>query len=235
MKGLVDQLEFAVAEKPNWPQDLRQLVQQILVAIQPIVSEPMILTQSSNLGLLSQLFGLNLEAELLRGKTKDALSSLKLALLGERTELGPKGEEALHRLELFQICRVRLAEQNQTFVPLPLPFLEEGFLLVEEHNPDDSQQDQDGESTRLSMHLRLSSLGNLRIDMLSEPSGMLLRVACEDQQRANFLQSLSDQLQEQLQGLNIRGISFTTGAESPASELLKKLLPTTHGVLDARV
>lgn len=235
MKALADHLELAVAEKPIWPQDLRQLVQQVLVAIQPLVSEPEILTQSGNLGLLSQLFGLNLEAELLRGKTKDALNNLKSALLGERTQLGPKGEEALHRLELFQICRVRLAEQNQTFVPLPLPFLEEGFLLVEEHSPDNHQETKDGERTRLSLHLKLSSLGNLRIDMLSESSGMLLRVACEDQQRMDFLQSLNDQLQKRLEGLNIRGISFTTGAETPASELLKKLLPTAHGVLDARV
>ncbi len=235
MMGLFEQLELAVAEQPIWPQDLRQIVQQVLGAMQPLLSEPEILIKSENLGIFSQLFGLNLEAELLRGKTRDALSSLKLALLGERTELGPKGEEAIHRIELFQICRVRLAEQNLTFVPLPLPFLEEGFLLVEEHNPKDQQEETEGKSTQLSLHLRLSYLGNLRIDMLSEPSGMSLRFACEDQQRVNFLQSLNDQLQERLQDLNIRGTSFTTGAETPANVLLKKLLPAAHRVLDDRV
>jgi hypothetical protein len=233
LKDLVDQLKIAVATKSVWPQELQQQVQQMLGTMQPLIAEPEILVQGGKLGLLSQLFGLNLEAELLRGRTKDALSSLKLALLGERAELGSKGEEALHRLELFQICRVRLGEQGLTFVPLPLPFLEEGFMLVEE-NDEQNQQQKEDESTRLSLHLKLSALGNLQIDMLTEPSGILLRVACEDQQRVNFLQSQSDQLQERLQELKIRGVSFTTGVESPAHELLKRILPNSHGMLDAR-
>jgi len=235
LKDLVEQLGVATAAKPNWPVGLHQLVQQIMGTVQPLVADPEILTQGENLGLLSQLFGLNLEASLLRERTKDALNSLKLALLGDRTELGLKGEEALHRLELFQICRARLAEQNVNFIPLPLPFLEEGYLLVDEQGNQNQKQKNKDISVHLSLHLRLSSLGNLRVDMLSEPSGLLLRVACEDQQRLNFLQSLGEQLDERLQDLNIRGVSFTTGVESPARELLKKILPSAQGILDARV
>ncbi len=234
LKGLATQLDTAVAAKPDWPQNLRHLVQQILGVLQPLVAEPEILARKGNLGVLSQLLGLNLEAELLRGRTRDALSSLKLALLGESSELGVKGEEALHRIELFQLCRVRLAEQGLTFVPLPLSFLEEGFLIAED-DAKQAQQQKKAKGMRVSVFLRLSSLGNLRIDLLSEDSSCLLRVACEDKQRADFLQSMGEQLQERLQELSISSINFTVGVEAPARELLKKILPDKHGMLDARV
>ncbi len=234
MKELTVQLQVAFTERTDWPQDLQERIQQILNRLQPLIAEPEILKQEGKLGILSQLLGLKLEAELLRGRTQDALSSLKLALLSEPGELGPKGEEALHRLELFQICRVRLAEQGITFVPLPLPFLEEGFLFIDEDGHQ-GQKDKSSGSTQLSVHLRLSSLGNLRIDVLSDSAGMLLRLACEDHQRLDFLKSISNLLQERLQQFDIRSINFTIGAESPAQILLKKILPNAHGMLDARV
>lgn len=232
---LVGQLQIAVQSKPDWPQNLHQLVEQILTVMRPMTAEPEILAHGQKLGILSQLFGLNLEAELLRGRSRDALNSLKMALLGNREQLGQKGEEALHRLELFQVCRSCLSEQNLTFVPLPLPFLEEGFLFYEEGRQRDDEQEKESETAQMSVYLRLSALGNLRIDMLSEPAGMLMRVACEDQQRAAYLQSLSERLKERLQELPIRGISFTGGAESPARALLDKMIPRSRGMLDARV
>lgn len=235
LKSLVVQLQIAVGEKLVWPQELQQVVQQVLDTVGPLVTTPEILVQGGKLGLLAQLFGLNLEAELLRGRTREALSSLKLALLGEQKKLGPKGEEALHRIELFQVCRARLAEQNLLFVPLPLSFLEEGFLLVEGDGQQDDLQKSKNGTTQMSLHLRMSALGNLRIDMLSEPSGLLLRVACEDRHRAEFLQSLSGQLKERLKDLPIRGISFTIGAKLPVRELLEKIVPHAQGILDARV
>lgn len=81
----------------------------------------------------------------------------------------------------------------------------------------------------------MSALGNLRIDMLAESSGLLLRIFCEDRPRMAFLQSLAEQLQGRLQDLPIRGMTFTTGVESPTRELLKKLVPGSRGMLDARI
>jgi hypothetical protein len=235
LKSIITSLQESAAARPHWSADLRFQVEKVLEIMLPLQSRPEILTQPEQLGLLSQLFGLNLEAELLRGKTRAALSSLKLALLGEPENKGFKGGEALHRLELFQLCQVRLAEQNQTFVPLPLAFLEEGFLLAEEDAHSDPESEAQGWTTRMSLYLRMSALGNLRIDMLIEPSGILLRVACEDQARVDFLRAMGDQLSEQLQKASVQAISFTLGAESPARELLKKILPSAKGMLDARV
>lgn len=235
LQELGEQLEVAAKSGTSWPQELEQSVRQVLETLRPLMTPPDILEHGAQLGLLGQLFGLNLEAELLRGRTREALSGLKLALLGDREPLGNKGEEALHRLELFQVCRARLADQNQLFVPLPLAFLDEGFLLVEADRRDGGQRKPGDDVTRMSLHLRLSALGNLRIDMLAEPSGMLLRVACEDQVRAAYLQAQSERLQTRLQGLPVRGISFTAGAISPARELLQRIVPEARGMLDARV
>ncbi|MCF6180115.1 MAG: hypothetical protein L3J63_12120, partial [Geopsychrobacter sp.] len=235
VKDFVDKLVLATVDQENWSPELRQIVEQILGTMRPLAAQPQVLTQVGQLGVLSQLFGLNLEAELLRGRERDVLNSLKLALLGKRGKLGSKGEEAVHRIELFQICRVKLAEQNVVFVPLPLPFLEEGFLLVDRDGESEQGQRQENEEVRMTLHLKLSVLGNLRIDMLTDSTGILLRVTCEDKQRADFLQGMSTQLREHLQTLPLRGVSFTSGVESPARELLKKILPLSQHMLDARV
>ncbi len=234
LQVLIEQLKIADNSRPNWPVDLQQAVSRVLLTTQPLMEEPQLFARGEKLGILSQLLGLNLEAELLRGRTREALSSLKLALLGERQQLGSEGEDALHRLELFQVCRSRFAESNQLFFPLPFPFLEEGFLLVDD---DGQAEDPDRQNSkrRFSLYLRLSALGNVRVDMLQEASGLLLRIACEDQERASFLESLGDQLRERLQGGRIKGVNFTLGARAPARELIEKLVPRTKGMLDARV
>ncbi len=235
LQKMVQELQTAVDSKPAWPQDLQQVVQHVLAVMRPLMAGPENQIQPEKLGLLGQLFGLNLEAELVRGRTRDALHSLKLALLDGREQLGSRGEEALHRIELFQVCRVRLAEQNLFFVPLPFPILEEGFLLVQDEGQQQGQPKEKSDKSRMSVHLRLSALGSLRIDVLTESSGVLLRVACEDSQRADFLKSLSDELQERLHEVPVRGITFTIGVDSPATALIEKIIPATRGMFDARV
>ena len=91
---MVNQLEQLVAQRPSLP-------------------------QGGQLGLLSQLFGFHLESELLQGKKRDALNSLKLSLLNLQKDLGEEVKEPLRRIELFQLCKAKLAEEQVTFLPLP--------------------------------------------------------------------------------------------------------------------
>jgi len=212
-----------------------QLIDQLLAGMRPLLAEPDPAQLAGKLGLLSQLLGLNLEAEVLRGRTREALSSLKLALLDHAQDLNPKEQEALHRLELFQVCRARLADQGQLFLPLPLAFLEEGFLLVQQDDDAEQKTAADKESVHMALYLRLSALGNVKIDILAEPGGLRLRVIGEDQEKVDFLESLSERLRSQLQQVPLRSLSFATGVETPTRELLKKLVPDSQRFFEARI
>lgn len=235
MQELALQLERAGSERSTWPAMSQQLSDQLLASLRPLLAEPDVAQLAGRLGILSQLLGLNLEAELLRGRTREALSSLKLALLDHVQDLAPQEQEALHRLELFQVCRARLADQGQLFLPLPLAYIEEGFLLVEQNDTADHKADTADESVHMALYLRLSALGNVKIDILAEPGGLRLRVIGEDPQRVNFLESLSERLRGQLQQLPLRSLSFATGVETPTRELLKKLVPDSQRFFEARI
>jgi len=186
------------------------------------------------LGILSQLFGLHLEAELLNDKKREVLENLKLCLL-ELKKDGDDVHEPLRRLELFQLCKAKLSADQVQFVPLPLSGLEDGYLLAERE--DAEARSAEGESPlKISLSLRLSSLGNVRVDMLYEPkNGLHLRLAGEDLKKMNYLKSCEGELVESLQAIKLQGVSFSSDAGLPAKELQERILAESFAVLDTRV
>ncbi len=209
-EAIVQQLEQLVAQRPSVP-------------------------QGRYLGLLSQLFGFHLEAELRQGKQKTALASLKAALLGLQKERGAEVEEPLHRLELFQLCKVKLGEDQVQFLPLPFNELEEGYLLAERQSGENSDNGEDQSPLQISLSLRLSALGNIRIDMLYEKGGLHLQLAGEDREKMSYMQNCTDELKESLQAIELQGVSFSADAKLPARQLQERLLPDLINMLDARV
>lgn len=233
LEGLIDKLQ-------QFPQGA-QTAQPLLPGLELMTSQLTQLTQQGvqrpeggQLGFLSQLFGFNLETELLKGKKKEALASLKLSLLTMQKELGPQADEPLRRLEMFQLCKARLAEEQVQFLPLPFNELEEGYLFVEKQSQSDDKEG-DEAATQLSLSLRLSALGNMRVDMLYDKQGLRLRVACEDNEKMGYLQEHSAALEEAIETVPLRGVSFSADAKVPARQLLERLLPEALGMLDARI
>ncbi len=213
------------------PPGLEILVHQLeqLVTRQP--DSP----QGRQFGLLSQLLGLYLEPELLQRGKKAALSSLKLDLLKLQKDLGAKLDEPLHRLELFQLCKVKLAEEQVQFLPLPFNQLEEGYLLAEKRSGNSPDPGGGDSPLQMSLSLRLSALGNLRIDMLYEKGNLHLRLASEDRGKKDYLQGCADELRESVQAVELQGISFSADAQLPARQLQQRLLPDLSNMLDARI
>ena len=208
-EAIVSQLEQLVAQRPTVP-------------------------QGGQLGVLSQLFGFHLETELLQGKKKAALASLKLSLLGLQKDLGDDVAEPLRRLELFQLCKAKLAEEQVQFLPLPFNELEEGYLLSERQSRADDNDSSEA-PLQMSLSLRLSALGNIRIDMLYEKEGLHLRLACEDREKMSYLQNCAVELDESLKAVALQGVSFSADAQLPARQLQERLLPDSHNMLDARI
>jgi hypothetical protein len=179
--------------------------------------------------------GLDLEAMLARREGKGD-GTLKAALLEVMARGGGEGREhasqLVQTLELFQLAQVRLDQQGALLLPLPLPFLEQGFLVAEGGGEGAEGQ---ADPQRLALHLALQGLGNLRVDFYQSEEGLLLRFACEGREQADFLAGFQEELRSALEQLPLTGLSFTTGVESPDKALIRRLLPEGQSVLDTRV
>ncbi len=231
LEGLLQKLQAVAGGKvsPTLP-GLEHLATQVA----QLLSQGPLSPDGKTLGLLSQLFGFHLEAELLKGKQKEALASLKLGLLQLQEELGEEVKEPLQRLELLQLCKAKLAEEQVQFLPLPFNELEDGYLLLERPAEEAETFDPDA-PLQLSLALRLSALGNMRIDMLYEKQGLHLRVACEDQARMAYLESCADELTEAIVSLPVQGVNFAADANLPAQRLLERLLPEARSTFNAKI
>lgn len=173
------------------------------------------------------------EGPALAGKFAAALE--KEALGGLRQALEKSGE-ALQQLELWQMCRARLAEIGVDFLPLPLAFLEQGYLVARRQGgePDRGGEGEQG-SHSLTLFLELEGLGPLQIDCLYQGGGLYLRFFCRDRQVAGFLAGGRDELARALGEETLRGAAFAAGAEEPAQALIRRLIPPMTSIVNARV
>ncbi len=217
--------------------EARTLVETLLQGLDPQGGK---FFEGTPLKELARHLGLGLERALAAGDSQGATSGLKGALLALLPSLADGSPEALEgvrswlqALELHQMCSLRLAEQGGWLLPLPLPFLEQGYLISERR-----RSGPDGEEEgpfRLTLHLCLEGLGDLRVDLLSEAEGLYLRLACQSEEKASFVQSFREELAESVTALPLQGLAVSAGAEAPDRALLRRVLPEGNGVLDARV
>ncbi len=191
----------------------------------------------NKLWLLARQLGLDLESRLARGEKSAA--SLKSALLELAGKLDSDGDMAervgqlLQQLELYQLLQLRFSQNNIYILPLPFPFLEQGYMLTEK-GKEEGGKGKDA-PTKISLHLSLQKLGHLRIDFLHDSQGLHLRFACDSRKKADYLAGFQKELRKTLTAVVLQGVSYTADAEEPAKFLIKKLLSTGDTVLDARV
>ncbi len=183
--------------------------------------------------------GLGHEANLARVKSGQIEGALKSALLETLslkkagTDMQEQAGRLLQLLELFQFCQIKLARQDVLFLPLPLPFLDQGFIIVDQQK--DQQADEKNTAPfQLSLHLTLQNLGDLRIDLLHEPQGLFIRCVCDTQEKAEFVAACKDDLMRNMNSVLLHDIAFAAGADSPANALLTKMIPQGDSILDTR-
>ena len=183
--------------------------------------------------------GTNLEHLLAAGQKEEAAKTLKSTLLeishnlSENKPLQQQADQLTSTLELFQLLQIRLAGESAFVLPLPLPFLNQGFLLVEPDRHQSGQEPQGEESKKkYSLHLQLEGLGNLRIELQQHKAGMRLRFFSQDTERTKFLADHRRELGHWLTAAPLESVQFLTGAEEPIKELLSHMADETTGVLD---
>lgn len=200
------------------------------------------LTEDGGGAVLKQLIdklGLSLENFLARGDSGKASTTLKAALLEVlnsfkgNSQISDSAGRTLATLEFFQLAQLHADSSQQLIFPLPLSFIEQGFLLIERRQDDEGGGGEyDDQPYRFSLHLKMSDIGNLRIDFFHSPEGLFIRFHADSQEKATFIAESSEELRQAISETPILGISFAADAEDPATELIRHIVPEGRPVLD---
>jgi hypothetical protein len=192
------------------------------------------------LSSLVKLLGLDVERQVVHNNADQAAARLKSALLAlsrdqsQDQEVRQRADRLVSHLELFQLCRVRLWEQGLNWLPLPLPFLEQGYLVW-----DRKQGGEEGETSEpgqvLRMAVRMSSLGDLDVRLQQVGMGLRLGLSCSSQETASFLQEAKEELIQSVTSLPIVECSITLGAKDPSQILLDLAVDDGERVFEVRV
>ncbi len=219
-----------------WGQSLRQAL------LQAAQSSPADGTQLTGtmLSSLIKLLGLDTERQVALSDPDQAAARLKSALLalgreqGQSQDVRQRAEALVNHLELFQLCRVRMAEQGLNWLPLPLPFLQQGYL-VWHIDPEDDTNDQAGQSGMLRMVLQMTHLGDLDLKLRPMHQGLRVGVACASQETASFLEDRKEELIHSVTALPVLECQISLGAKDPSRILLDMAVSEGERVFEARV
>lgn len=185
--------------------------------------------------------GLKFESLLSKGDTEAATKTLKAALLeiAQQFQSSKNVAEATNRLlatlEVFQQAQVQFEGDKQFIFPLPLPFLLQGYLVIDKNSEQEGKGIDENAGVNFSLHLSLKELGNIRVDFHSNPEGLYLKFNCESLDKANFVADFQNDLKEAISGTKLLGLTFTDKAEDPANELIKRMVPEGQSILDTKI
>lgn len=195
--------------------------------------------QGQELKQLLNRSGLNLEQFLAAGQKEYTVRNIKSALLdiiqiGHDPKTVQQAQQLLSTIDLFQLLQIRFAAESVFFQPLPLPFVKEGYLLVE---PEDRKEESkaDKKIKKYSLHLNLEGLGNIEIELKQQENGIHIRFFAEDQERTEFLAQNRDDLHKKLTNIQVGSVQFLTGAENPTGTLVKMLTAKSSGIINTVV
>ncbi|MFH0781243.1 MAG: hypothetical protein V2B20_04720 [Pseudomonadota bacterium] len=223
---------------------------QLLTPTSRSVLEGFFSLQQNNLGekdsgaLLKKLIdslGLNLEHLLANGDKDAAVKTLKAALLEmvhsftSAEHLAEATQKVLTTLELFQFAQVQTGSNSQIILPLPLPFIEQGYLIIEQQEEGSDSSTSKADETRFSLHLTMTDLGNLCINFLSNSEGLFIRFQADTKDKADFIAAYSEDLKTAISNTPFISLAFSGDASDPINDLIKSIVPDGSSMLDTTV
>ncbi len=185
--------------------------------------------------------GLNFEQLLARGQGKEAAGTLKGALhelqqLQEGGKLPGQTSQLLKTLDLFGLLQAKLSSEGLFFIPLPLPFLEQGYLLLEKDRNHRNKQEKNTDAPRIfSLYLKLQGLGNLNIEIRQQEDELTLCFRTEGPEQAAFFSGFREELHRCIAPARLHSVQFLTGADEPLRNILDRLAHRGSGILDTRI
>lgn len=193
---------------------------------------------------LSRLFnrlGLNLENLLSRGQNEQASYTLKKALLEishqfkSDADISAQSNKLLATLEIYQLAQLQLNQEKLSILPLPLPFLEQGYLIFERHQGKQNNSDGEISDKRFTLYLTLAGLGNVTVEFYQNRESLYIRIKLESQEKAEFAAQFSERLQQALSFTNPIVLTFSDSALDPSAEIVRRLIPEGKSILDTTI
>lgn len=194
--------------------------------------------------ILKQLIdnlGLSLEHMLANGDKDAAVHTLKAALLemahsfAFAEQIAEHTHKVLTTIELFQLAQLQTGSESQKIFPLPLPFVDQGYLIVENQRQGSESSGHDVRESRFSLHLTMSDLGNLRIDFSLNPAGLFIRFHADSQETAEFIAAHAEDLQQAVTNTPHMSLAFSGDATDPINDLIRSIIPQGIAMLDTKV
>lgn len=178
---------------------------------------------------LIQSLGLSFEGKLAAGNVDGAINTVKSSImellqnLMGSTKLSESGTQTLKTIEFYQLMQLQMERQDTLILPLPLPFLDQGYLAIEDYKKQLAGEDGKGEAlTHFSLYLKLAPLGNLKIDFLYSGEGVYLRFNSDSKQISEFLTEHKKELSQSVTSTVIQSVSFSENSEDPLAAILQK-------------
>ncbi|MFT5701676.1 MAG: hypothetical protein ACI8ZB_004571 [Desulforhopalus sp.] len=221
---------------------------QSLTPISRSVIESFFTLQQTDIGnsqggaVIKQLLegvGLNLENHLARGDKNSAAATLKAALLEvahtfkDAELIANTTNKVITTIELFQLAQLNTSNDTFSIFPLPLPFIEGGYLSIEKDGSKDGATDPD--DCRFSLHLTMSELGNICIEFSKTKETLMIRFRAESAEKMEFIQQFSGELVDAISDIPNISISFSEDAPDPITDLVKQIVPKGQSMLDTKV
>ena len=187
--------------------------------------------------------GVNMEQLLAQDKPAEAVRTLKFALLelsqltGTAEKSTAVADQLIKTLELYQLLQIRLANESLFFLPLPFPFLLQGYLLIDSdrfRRQSEEKQQTSPADHAVELHLRLEGLGNLHIEIRHKEDRVTLRFLTEDVEKAKFFAGFREELEQWITHGSLDSVQFLVGAKEPVKTLLEKIMNASAGVIDTR-
>lgn len=186
--------------------------------------------------------GLGFEKMLSVGNKDGAAQTVKAGLMDlvqnfmGQTKIAESGAQSLNTIEFLQLTQLQMERQDTLVLPLPVPFLDQGYLVIEDYKKQLADSDDEKQSlTHFSLYLKLSPLGNLKVDFLYSGDGVYIRFNSESKEISEFIEEYKADLDSAISNTLVHGVSFSEGGEDPLTSILKSGEGAVDSILDTKV
>ncbi|APG23803.1 flagellar hook-length control protein FliK [Syntrophotalea acetylenica] len=216
------------AAKQRWPEVFQGALQTFMAGLETATAD------GTALSALLQNLGV---ARLRRGETSTSLmETIEQAVPADCQEddsLAEWAAKLAQGLRMMQQFNLASETPGVTLLPLPLPFLQQGLLLIE--YPVDAPREKPATPKKLSLFLDLENLGEMRVDMLLEKDDLWVRFTCQSEHASERLRACAAELKEALHLGSRREILFTTGNPRPEEKLENRCGEAIRGFVNTRI
>ncbi len=106
--------------------------------------------------------------------------------------------------------------------------------MVEQEGDQQGGEGGGEESFACTLHLAVEGLGNIKVRCVQSKDSIRIAFFLDSQEKADFVSTFGEQLTGNISSAPLLSLSFASGADSPGTALLQKILPAEQPMLSTR-